>query len=82
MGECYFACKEIVQLCDEVRMKGKNVIRIRKIVAIADRAILADDSAPNESKEFDGTGATNYTVTDDGQTSFSVNLSDCNKGRV
>lgn len=67
MSECYYACKQIVQLCEEARMKGKNVIRIRKIIEIADRAILADDSAlsnTKESKEFSGMGFTNYTVPD------------------
>lgn len=50
-GHCYEACKQLVRLCDEARMKGKNVIRIRKIVDIADEAIRADDSALSNTKE-------------------------------
>ena len=50
-GHCYEACKQLVQLCDELRMKGKNVIRIKKIVDIADEAIRADDSALSNTEE-------------------------------
>lgn len=42
MSNCICACKQIVMLCEEARMRGKKVIRINKIEDIADRAVRAD----------------------------------------
>ena len=54
-GHCYEACKQLVRLCDELHMKGKTVIRIRKIVDIADEAIRKDDSALSNTGESEET---------------------------
>jgi len=50
MSECYYACKQIIQLCNEARLNGKNVIRIKKIIDIADKAIRADDSSIDDTR--------------------------------
>ena len=42
MNECYYACKQIAQLCDEAQMKGKKVIRVNKIINIVYNALMAD----------------------------------------
>ena len=42
MSNCTSACKQIVMMCEQARMKGKRVIRISKIEDIADNAVKAD----------------------------------------
>lgn len=54
MSNCISACKQIVMLCEEARMRGKNVIRIKKIMNIADSAVRADLEEENSSTKTDG----------------------------
>ena len=51
MSYCMRACKTILALCEEARMKGKNIIRINKIEGIAKDAIAM------ETEEYSDTTA-------------------------